>query len=293
MVAMRTPTIMSTATVTTMTFDEDPFSKRHALPGEPVNRPAGKGSESCDGRAAPQQRVEQSEGTKFATPALLKLQSWLSPAFPIGAYSYSHGLEWAVEQGTVKDRVSLSDWLDADLRFGSGRNDAIFFCEAWRAAQQNSITQLRELAELAAAFRGTSELALESIQQGTACLSLLQRAWPAPFLTAVAAALAERQIEPTLAVIMGAACATHAIALEMALPLFLQSYVANLVTAGLRLVPLGQTDGQLAIAALESSIIEAGAEALAAKLDDLGSAAFMVDLASMAHETQYTRLFRS
>src|ERR1700754_847298 len=135
-VAMRTPTIMSTATVTTMTFDEDPLSKPHALPEEPVNRPAVKGSAGSNSRVPPERGEEWSEW-KPATPALLKLQSWLSPAFPIGAYSYSHGLEWAVEQGTVKDRASLSDWLDADLRFGSGRNDAIFFCEAWRGAQQN------------------------------------------------------------------------------------------------------------------------------------------------------------
>src|SRR6516162_755814 len=98
--------------------------------------------------------------------ALLRLQSWLSPAFPTGAYSYSHGLEWAVEAGHVNDRKSLVDWLGADLCYGSGRNEAIFFIESWRCAIDDNSVKLFEIAELAAAFRGTSEFALESSQQG-------------------------------------------------------------------------------------------------------------------------------
>ena len=117
-----------------------------------------------------------------AAQPLLKLQSWLSPAFPIGGYSYSHGLEWAVEAGTVRDCSTLTDWLSADLRFGSGRNDAIFFCEAWRRADRGDAAALVELAELAAAYRGTSEFALEAAQQGTACLSTLRKVWPDPLL---------------------------------------------------------------------------------------------------------------
>ncbi|MGA8985035.1 MAG: urease accessory UreF family protein, partial [Candidatus Acidiferrales bacterium] len=100
--------------------------------------------------------------------ALLRLQSWLSPAFPTGAYSYSHGLEWAVEAGYINDRASLVDWLEADLLYGSGRNEAIFFGEAWRSARDNDCTKLLEIAELAAAFRGTAEFALESSQQASA-----------------------------------------------------------------------------------------------------------------------------
>jgi urease accessory protein len=92
----------------------------------------------------------------------LRLQSWLSPAFPIGSYSYSHGLEWAVEAGWVHDRASLIDWQAADLRYGSGRNEAIFFREAWSSAKDDDRAKLLEIAELAAAFRGTSEFALES-----------------------------------------------------------------------------------------------------------------------------------
>jgi len=97
----------------------------------------------------------------FHPLALLRLQSWLSPVFPIGSYSYSHGLEWAVEAGHVRDRKSLVDWLEADLCYGSGRNEAIFFSEAWRRTIGDDRAKLFEIAELAAAFRGTAELALE------------------------------------------------------------------------------------------------------------------------------------
>src|ERR1700738_1480904 len=89
--------------------------------------------------------------------ALLRLQSWLSPAFPTGSYSYSHGIEWAVEVGHIHDRKSLVAWLEADLCYGSGRNEAIFFGEAWRGATDDDRARLFEVAELAAAFRGTAE----------------------------------------------------------------------------------------------------------------------------------------
>src|SRR5215471_9795523 len=95
------------------------------------------------------------EQCRFAPPAFLRLQSWLSPAFPTGSYSYSHGLEWAVEAGHIHDHTSLVDWLGADLCYGSGRNEAIFFMEAWRRATDGDRGKLLEIAEFAAAFRGT------------------------------------------------------------------------------------------------------------------------------------------
>ena len=113
-----------------------------------------------------------------APRSLLRLQSWLSPAFPTGSYSYSHGLESAVEAKQVHDRESLVDWLDADLHYGSPRNDAIFFVEAWRCASRGDHAQLLEIAELSAAFRGTSEFALEASQQGSSCLATFRDVWP-------------------------------------------------------------------------------------------------------------------
>ena len=225
--------------------------------------------------------------------ALLRLQSWLSPAFPAGSYSYSHGLEWAVEAGHIYDRESLVDWLEADLRYGSGRNEAIFFNEAWRCAAEDDRAKLFEVAELAAAFRGTSEFALESSQQASACRTTLRHVWPDDLLDCLAQRLSECLVPHALAVVLGVGSAKQGIPASLALPAFLQSSIANLVSAGVRLIPLGQTQGQLAIAALEEAVLAASEQAKNATIDDLGSAAFMVDLASMSHETQYTRLFRS
>jgi urease accessory protein len=237
--------------------------------------------------------MSDNEHCRLPAPALLRLQSWLSPAFPTGAYSYSHGLEWAVEAGYINDRKSLVDWLDADLCCGSGRNEAIFFSEAWRCATDDDRAKLYEIAELAAAFRGSSEFALESSQQGAACLATLRRVWPDRLLDWLWEILGDRDIKPALSVVLGIRSARQGIPVPLALPAFLQSYVANLVTAGVRLIPLGQTQGQAALLELEQAVLAATAEAEGATIEGLGSAAFMVDLASMAHETQYTRLFRS
>lgn len=233
------------------------------------------------------------ESCPFTPLGFLRLQSWLSPAFPIGSYSYSHGLEWAVEAGHVHDRKSLVDWLESDLRHGSRRNEAIFFSEAWRSAAKDNRAKLFEIAELAAAFRGTAEFALESSQQGSACLITLSQVWSDPLLVWLSESLRERQVQPAMAVVLGLRAARQNLSINISLPAFLQSYNANLVNAGVRLIPLGQTDGQHAIAALEEAALLASEEANRLTIDDLGSAGVMVDLASIAHESQYTRLFRS
>jgi urease accessory protein len=230
---------------------------------------------------------------RFRPLQLLRLQSWLSPGFPVGAYSYSHGLEQAVEAEYVNNRETLVDWLEADLCYGSGRNEAIYFFEAWRCVKGGDRAELLQIAELAAAFRGTSEFALESSQQAAACLAMLRRVWPDRVLDWLSAILFERRIQPSSGVVLGVCAARQNIPVNLAAPAFLQSYVSNLVTAGIRLIPLGQTDGQLAIAQLEEAVLAASERAGKTRIDDLGSAAFMVDLASMSHERQYTRLFRS
>jgi urease accessory protein len=231
--------------------------------------------------------------SNLTAQALLKLQSWLSPAFPSGAYSYSHGLEWAVEVGQVDSRRSLVDWLEADLCYGTGRNEAIFFSEAFHCAMDGNDARLGDVVELAAASRGSSEFALESSQQAAAYLSTLRQAWPDRILDSLAEILRRCRVQPAVAVVLGARAAGEGIPVSLALPGFLHSYVANLVIAGVRLVPLGQTDGQLAVAELESAILFASEQARDATIDDIGSAAVMVDFASISHETQYTRLFRS
>jgi urease accessory protein len=223
--------------------------------------------------------------------AIYRLMTWLSPAYPIGAFSYSHGLEFAVEERLVADRESLFDWVAAAVESGAGRIDGAIFAAAWRAAARGEAEALQEIATLAAAWRGSAETALESEAQGAAFLATTRAAWPHPLLDRFAAERAGEAVP--LAVAAGAACGSHGVSLEVALVAYLQSFAANLVSAGVRLVPLGQSDGQRAIAALEPVIARAARAAATAALDDIGSAAPMIDWCSMRHELQYTRLFRS
>jgi len=218
---------------------------------------------------------------------LLLLQAWLSPAFPVGGYSYSHGLEAAVEAGIVVDRGDLIRWIDGILRFGAGRNDALLIREAHRLATAGE--DLCELAAFAAAFRGTAELALEAGAQGAAFLKALKAGWPE---LAAAAPLREMHA-PTYAVCFGAASALAGIASRWAMLGYLQAFLGNLISAALRLMPIGQSDGLAALATLGEGVPERVDRFELTPFEDIGSAALMVDLMSARHETQYTRLFRS
>jgi urease accessory protein len=219
--------------------------------------------------------------------ALYRLLAWMSPAYPIGAYSYSHGIEYAVEEGLVRDRATLTDWIGWIVRHGTGFLDAVLFAEAYRVAGDE--VRLAALTELGRALRGSAETALESRQQGASFLAITRTAWPDPRLDAAAGRLGD---EVPLAAAVALAAAGR-VALEPALTAYLHAFAANLVSAGVRLVPLGQTDGQRALAALEPVVQEAVAAALVTPIEEAGAAAPMVDWTSMRHETQYTRLFRS
>jgi urease accessory protein len=227
-----------------------------------------------------------------------QLLAWCSPAYPTGAFSYSHGMEWAVERGAVTTPAGLLDFIGAVLERGGGWVDAVLFAHAWRAAAQppplwesSARSQLCELAQLAGAFRATSETALESCQQGAAFLEVTLKAWPHPRLKEFADDLRGRPIAQCVAVAV--ACAAHGIGLSTAIQAFVQVLAANLVSAGARLIPLGQTDAQIAVARLAPLVAATAEHALAADLDDLGTCAPALELCSMRHETQYTRLFRS
>jgi urease accessory protein len=227
--------------------------------------------------------------------AAYKLQAWFSPAMPIGAYSYSHGLEYAVEAGLVKDAFALRGYVETALRHGTGQLDASLLCAAYRASLDGACEgrSLADLVSLGAAIRGTRELALESAAQGRALLTLLREAWPAAELEGLAALCQLHEVEPAHSVVAGVAAAAHGLPLEPCVIAFLHGFAANLISAGVRLIPLGQTDGQRLTARLERAIRSVAAQALAASIDDLGTASPMIDLCSIAHETQYTRLFRS
>ena len=222
--------------------------------------------------------------------ALYRLMAWLSPAYPIGAFSYSSGMEWAVEAGDITDAASLERWLAVMIADGSGFCDVVFFVYAHRAVEQSDDGALRAVAELAAAFAPSKERHLETTAQGRAFLDTTRAAWPTPALDRL---LAIWDGAIALPVAVAVACAGHGIALAPALQAYLQALAANLVSAGVRLVPLGQTDGQRVLAALEPLVAATVKRTLVTALDDVGGAAFRADLASMRHETQHTRLFRS
>ena len=222
---------------------------------------------------------------------IYRLLAWLSPSYPIGAFSYSHGIETAVEEGLVKDRPTLVTWLESVLARGTGAVDGALFAMAWRAAAAQDWHAFDAVAERAAAWRGTSEMALESRQQGGSFLSMTRVAWPHPALDTIHQRLAG---EISLPVAVALAAAAHAIALERALEAYLQAFVANLISAAVRSVPLGQSDGQIALASLEGAVLNAAANAVAVtSLDEVGACTPLLDWCSMRHETQYTRLFRS
>jgi urease accessory protein len=216
--------------------------------------------------------------------------AWLSPAFPVGAFSYSSGIEWAVEAGDIVDAASLRRWLAVVLTGGGGFCDAVLFVHAHRAAAVHDDALLRETAELAVALCPSKERHLESTSQGRAFINAVRDAWPCAALDRLAAAWDGPVTYP---VAVGVAAAGHAVPLAPALHAFLHATAANLISAGLRLIPLGQTDGQHVLAALEVLLAAAAERAMATALDDIGGAAFRADIASMRHETQYTRLFRS
>jgi urease accessory protein len=222
--------------------------------------------------------------------ALYRLMTWLSPSFPVGAFSYSSGIEWVVEAGDITDAASLRDWLGAMLGDGSGLCDAVFLAQAHRAASAQDGAALREIAELAAAFVPSRERQLETSTQGRAFIEIARAAWACDGLDGLVAACGGDTVYP---VAVGVVSAAHGVPLAPVLHAFLHAVVSNWISAGARLVPLGQTDSQRILAGLEADVAATASRALTASLDDLGSATFRADLASLRHETQYTRLFRS
>jgi urease accessory protein len=216
--------------------------------------------------------------------------AWLSPSYPVGAFSYSSGIEWAVEAGDIRDAATLKAWLTSMMLNGAGFCDAVFFVQAHRAIAENDDRNLRAVAELSAAFAPSKERHLETTSQGRAFIEATKAAWPCAALDTLARAWDGPVTYP---VAVGVASAGHGIAVEPALHAYLHAVAANWISAGVRIVPLGQTDGQRVLAALEEVIVNTANRALAAKLDDAASSTWRADIASMRHETQYTRLFRS
>jgi urease accessory protein len=211
---------------------------------------------------------------------VMRLLTWLSPAFPTGAFAYSHGLEWAVETHDIRDGETLREWLAGVISHGSGRNDTILLRHAHRAA--NNPRASRDIAALAAACAASRERRDEALAQGRAFLRAAS-GWGVPDLPE----------DTPYAVAVGATAGLHGIDEDTTVSAYLQTFTSNLISAAVRLVPLGQTTGLRTLAALEPLILATVAATHDATLDDLGGCAFRSDLAAMRHETQYTRLFRS
>ena len=222
--------------------------------------------------------------------ALYRLMTWLSPAFPVGAFSYSSGIEWAVEAGDIHDAASLRDWLASMLAEGAGFCDGVFLAHTHRAVSLREEGALREVAELAAAFVPSRERQLETTAQGRAFIDIAVAAWNCDGLDQMIGHCEGAIVYP---VAVGLVSSMHEIPLAPTLHAFFHALTSNWISAGARLVPLGQTDSQRVLAALEPTVVATAQRARDASLDDLGSATFRADLASMRHETQYTRLFRS
>lgn len=217
----------------------------------------------------------------------LFLQIWLSPSFPVGSFAYSHGLEAAAEAGAVCDAQSLRAWISDLLRYGSARNDAIILAAAYHSARSCNARTISETNDLALALCASSERRLETVQLGAAFVTILRSAWPCAMLDL----LPEGEIAYPTA--FGVAAAGREIPLEAVLQAFLLAFASGLVSAAMRCAPIGQTEGQKAIANMLEDICECAAYAAHSTTDDLGGASLRSDIASMRHETQYSRMFRS
>lgn len=207
---------------------------------------------------------------------LLLLLTWMSPAFPTGAFAYSHGLEWAIDTGTVRDAAALKAWIADLLTRGSGWNDAVLFARCWEEDASS-------LNELALALATSRERHLETSQLGRAF-----RIAAGVFAPAV---LDEEEIAYPIAA--GSACAALGIDRRDALLAYLQGFAATLTSVAVRLVPIGQTAGLEVLRDLAPVIATAAERAASATLDDLGAITLAADIAAMRHETQRSRVFRT
>lgn len=209
---------------------------------------------------------------------LLLLLAWMSPGFPVGAYAYSHGLEWAIEHGGVRSAEDVRAWIDALLRHGSGWNDAVLFAAAWHAPEEEHAG----MDELAMAMSVSRERTLETGDLGRS-FAIAAGIWRD-------GAAAVPRAYPVAA---AAACKAAGIGCEAGLLAFLQGFSGSLVSVAVRLVPLGQSAGLAIMRDMMPIVAETACRAARSTLDDLGSATILSDIAAMKHETQHSRVFRS
>lgn len=220
--------------------------------------------------------------------ALLKLLQLASPALPVGAYSYSEGIETLVDNGTIPNSPRLLHWLEQELRYGAIRLEAAVVIRAYNSAVLGDVAALCYWNNWLSATRETEELRHQSWQMGRSLMRLLVELQPQ-----LASVINSVGSPCNFAIAFGIAAAHWEIALPAAILGYLHSWSTNLITSGVKLIPLGQTVGQQLLNELNPHLYSATKEVLALEDDDLNCCSWGLSLASMAHETQYTRLFRS
>lgn len=220
---------------------------------------------------------------KRTVDSLLRLMAWMSPAFPVGAFSYSGGLESAVEDRRVSNAAALGEWIALSLQRGTLWNDAVMLCQAWSGFEGGAV--LDEISALSRALAGSAERYRETVLLGDAFVDAA-RAWPSSVFDRLPRS-------PTYPVAIGAVAAAHDIELEEVLAAYLHAGLSQLISAGIRLGVAGQKDGVAIMARLEDMVADVASRARSTTLDDLGSATIIADTAPMRHEVQATRLFRS
>lgn len=209
---------------------------------------------------------------------VLTLAQWLSPSFPVGAFAYSHGLETAIHAGDIATSGDLQIWLSDVLEHGSGRTDCILLRGAYASENKTGLAQVNATA---LAFAASSERLMETRLQGTAFCQTTDAIWGGDLS------------DLAYPVAVGAAAARLNIDLTLTASMYLQAFTSSLVSAAVRLVPLGQTEGQTVLAALTPLCAQIAKDTMDTTLDDLHSSAFMSDIAAMNHETLQPRIFRS
>lgn len=224
-------------------------------------------------------RIEPMETTappETLTPSqMLMLTQWLSPAFPVGAFAYSHGLEAAVQAGAVTDGPAFAAWLDGVLRFGAGRNDAILIRLSASSADPAPLDALNR------ALQPSDTRALETEQMGAALCETVAAVW---------AAMPRGLTYP---VALGQAARAQGMPVIPVVQMALHAFAANLTSAAIRLIPLGQTEGQRILDACAPTCLAIAEHTRTARRGDLGTAPLLSDLHAMTHDTLYSRIFRS
>ncbi|MGZ2258821.1 urease accessory protein UreF [Roseobacter sp. A03A-229] len=213
----------------------------------------------------------------MSTDAILTLTQWLSPAFPVGAFAYSHGLETAIAAGEIKTIDQLEEWLRDLITHGSGQADIIILSVAYHA----TAAEFSEIDQTARAFAASAERLLETEQQGDAFTRTVDAVWGTELGSL------------TYPVAVARAARAQAIPLDLTARMYLHAVASNLISAAVRLVPLGQTDGQRLLARLASLIQQTAEHASGLSLGDLASPCFAADIAAMQHETLYSKVFRT